>query len=271
MLWLLMASVGGLALTALKGARPVSREHWLLTIFALTCILHLQFSAVGWFYRYEAYLVILGIVCLPAAVRVAGIPSWGGFARLRFHYSNASAYLAVLIIFVLVLYPFAHRLGATLYKTPLATTNIYEQQYQMARFLNEYYANSVVVVNDIGAVSYKTNVEFVDLWGLGSLEVTRARRAGVTDPQFVLELTAARGAEIAVLLEHFDWFGGAPANWTRVGSWTVTSRNAVLADRTIVFYAVKHDEARLLEHNLREFSASLPPTVVQLVGQASRN
>ena len=39
----------------------------------------------------------------------------------------------------------------------IASRNIYEQQYQMALFCEEYYSNEGVVINDIGAVSYFSN------------------------------------------------------------------------------------------------------------------
>ncbi len=48
--------------------------------------------------------------------------------------------------------------------------NIYEQQVQSAKFLHQFYNTSKVVANDIGAISYYTNIHLLDIAGLGSVE-----------------------------------------------------------------------------------------------------
>jgi hypothetical protein len=44
--------------------------------------------------------------------------------------------------------------GVALINTPKATTNIYEQQYQMGLFIKEFYENKSIVANDIGAINF---------------------------------------------------------------------------------------------------------------------
>ena len=75
-----LALVALAAVTLLARWRsPSSREGTLLIVFIGTAILHLQYARTGWFYRYEAYLVALGIVA--AAVALDGLgdrvrPRW---------------------------------------------------------------------------------------------------------------------------------------------------------------------------------------------------
>ncbi|MDX1696293.1 MAG: hypothetical protein R3208_21185, partial [Ketobacteraceae bacterium] len=49
---------------------------------------------------------------------------------------------------------------------PIASNNIYQQQYQMHRFAVEYY-NKPLAVNDLGYVSYNNDNYVLDLWGAG--------------------------------------------------------------------------------------------------------
>src|SRR5262249_29726849 len=59
--------------------------------------------------------------------------------------------------------------------TPASSRAIYEQNYQMHRFVADFYRRPVGV-NDIGWVSYRNPNYVLDLWGLGS-ETARRKRA----------------------------------------------------------------------------------------------
>lgn len=61
--------------------------------------------------------------------------------------------------------------------TPLAASDLYEQQYQMARLAQSFYRRAVAV-NDLGLVAHGNNNYALDLWGLGSEQVRKARTAG---------------------------------------------------------------------------------------------
>ena len=99
-----------------------------------------------------------------------------------------------------------------LWKTPVASRNIWQQQYQMGLFLNEYYPQAAVAANDIGAIDYLADLHLVDLFGLASREVLQAKLGGEwqSDLAGALDrLTSAEGARIAVLYD--NWFGYNPA------------------------------------------------------------
>ncbi|KFF75154.1 hypothetical protein HX13_08015 [Chryseobacterium sp. P1-3] len=48
-------------------------------------------------------------------------------------------------------------------------------RYSLQDFLKKYYNNSKVVANDIGAISYFTDIHLLDFMGLGSNEIVHFR------------------------------------------------------------------------------------------------
>jgi hypothetical protein len=96
--------------------------------------------------------------------------------------------------------------------TPLAANNIYKQQYQMRRFVFEYF-KAPVAVNDLGYVSYKNDFDVLDLWGLGSLEAAKAR--GGNEPDWMEKITAKHKVQLAMIYE--SWFTpNTPKSWMRI-------------------------------------------------------
>jgi hypothetical protein len=60
------------------------RGQLLLVIYATTALLHIQFASVGWFFRYEAYLVAVGLLILAATLAEDGrqpVPAMLGHPR----------------------------------------------------------------------------------------------------------------------------------------------------------------------------------------------
>ena len=61
-------------------ARSATARH-LLAVALLGMLLHMQFAQVGWFYRYEGYLLLLGLLAVALALRhgAAAMPvAWRG-------------------------------------------------------------------------------------------------------------------------------------------------------------------------------------------------
>ena len=241
-----VAAIGLLA----RWRTPSSREGTLLLLFLGPTLLHLQYARTGWFYRYEAYLVALGIVAIGVALH--GV---GGTVR--------PAWLPVLLVSAALL-ACAIRGVRSYVETPGAVGNIYEQQIQMGRFLARFYAGQAVAANDIGAICYLADVRILDLWGLASREVAEAKLSGRYATRGIAELARARDVRVAVIYERWlEAAGGVPAEWVRAGRWRV-ARNVVLGDRTVAFYAVDPGEAAPLADHLRAFAPELPPGVEQL-------
>jgi hypothetical protein len=245
---LLVLLLAVLILTAVLPAPPAVRR-W-DAIFVVATLLHLQLAAIGWLFRYEAYLVAIGIVLVARHLADAGL-AFGerpGTARLAL---AAAAFVAAA--------PLLTRAVQSLREGPGAVKNIYEQQYQMGLFLREMPAGSTVMANDIGAVSYLADVRLVDLYGLATQETARARRAGQIDRALLTRLAAETPP--AAVIVYRSWFADSlPADWIEVGTWKVPDK-VVVADRTVSFYAPGPEPASRLAAALAAFQPRLPPTV----------
>ncbi len=253
----------GVVLDAAGGNRLGTRERLFVLLVVLTAGMHLFGAATGWFTRYEAYLVFLGVI----AAGVAWRPLLAD-ARLRLGEGDgrrkALVGACVLLLELVLAAPVAQRVSDGFGHLQAASKNIHDQQYQMARFLGRNYGGQAVLINDLGAVSYFSEARPIDMAGLATVEVARAmvaRPPGRTT-EFVDQLARAKGARIAVVFTSWLPEGKAPTSWIKVGSWTV-SDNIVCGDPTLDFYALDPEAAAILEANLREFMSSLPTDVKQ--------
>ena len=241
----------------LRGQRVFWQEKQLmLTMFLGTAVFHLLLSGVGQFYRYEAYLVGAGLLLICVNIGTA-IPET---AR------NAKAFRGGAIL-ALILLAFVERGLPSLRQIPIATTNIYEQQYQTARFLSRFYQNASVAANDVGAICYYANIDCFDLMGLANLYVARKRLAGEYDSRQLYTMTRMKDVTIAVAYE--KWFerpdfGGLPSEWSKVGEWEIEN-NIVCAGEIVSIYAVDLSARKTLISSLEQFAADLPPTVRQRI------
>jgi hypothetical protein len=232
-------------------------EFLTLSLFFATALIHMQFARVGWFYRYEAYLVVLGIYSCAVALRGLELTS----PALN---DRPGRSLAVYGIFTLcAIICFEPRAVGSLWLTPWATRNIYEQQYQMGRFLRQNYAGTSVVMNDIGAAGFLSDARIVDLYGLSTVEVARAKIHHRFTQSFRRTLAANTDSKIAVVYSTlFDNVGGLPPEWIRIGSWRILQNQICWGD-TVSFYAIDPGYRDKLIADLRSFEGDLPKDVVQ--------
>ncbi|MBN2356523.1 hypothetical protein JXO59_10440, partial [candidate division KSB1 bacterium] len=231
----------------------------LLILMALTAILlHLQYARLDWFYRYEAYLLGMAMTVL-----FLHIGNSGDFLmRTAWRKRSWIAPLSLWILLGLATSPLVVRSALAHHKTIPATKNIYEQQYQMGRFLQTFYNGASVAANDLGAINYLARLNCLDLTGLASYEVLLHIKNGTLSTAVIRELAAERGVQIAVVYN--AWYQGPialPEEWLPVGTWTIRN-NIVCGDSTVTFVAVDDAEARQLSTHLRAFSAQLPPGVI---------
>ena len=234
----------------------------MVIIFTATTLLHMTFAKTGSLYRYESYLVALGIFVISASLGKY-VPAK---FRVNFNRSQIPKYAAIVcfILFIspFVIRPFIWRGAVSLKKTLQATTNIFEQQYQMGLFLREHYQGAAVVANDIGAINFLADIKCLDLAGLGSLEVAKTIRGGTFGNRAIYEL-AKDNADIGIVYtDLYERYGGIPDEWLMVGQWTILD-NVVCGDDTISFYAVDAAQKDALAANLRAFSPEVPRRVFQ--------
>ncbi len=243
---------------ALSGA-----QRWGVLFFTVMFALHLQLARVGWFFRYESYLIFCGVLVL-ADIAASLLPSIqagqaGGAPARPLKFSPPLA--AGLVLALLLLLPLAYRGGNAMAAYPQAVGNIHEQQVQMGRFLRQFYNGQTVAANDIGAIAYLADVRLLDFVGLASRDVAQLRSSGLWSSREVRQLVDAH--QPALVMIYDLWFEEViPPEWERVGEWRIQN-NVVCGSDTVSFYAVDSVQQAQLVANLKAFSPKLPPRVIQ--------
>jgi len=243
-----------------------SKEHgfWHINnimrlIFVPACLLHLQLGRIGWFFRYEAYLVALGI--LTVSVQGRQFFSELKLGSLQFPkpgtgLDRKSLYGLGLVI--LFLAPLAGRGALSICLTPIASNNIYEQQYQMGLFLNRFYTGDAVLINDIGCANYLSDIVCIDKWGIGTLEIGQSLLNGSMSADVLRTIAVERNVKVAIL--YADGF--IPEEWEEVGRWTIRN-NVVTFNSTVSFFAVTASDRDRLIDSLVLFSSGLAEDVIE--------
>jgi hypothetical protein len=198
----------------------------------------LQLARVGWFFRYEAWLMGAGLALLAETLFEAARPRLAG---------------ALAVSVALLLLPRAVRAHGLVVP---AAKNIFDQQRQMGLFLSRELPDASVALNDIGEVSWLSDVHLLDLMGLASIDVARALRERRATPAVLQELLASHRVEVALV--HARLFRGAlPRSWIEVGTWRVPD-NVLLGEDTVTFFARDQSVANNVRAALQRFQPSLP-------------
>jgi hypothetical protein len=219
-------------------------------------VLHVCLVKIEWFYRYEAYVVGLGLAAVfMAACEAAATTAWRDMVS-----ASPLRRRAIGACVVVLALPLVSRAAEAILLTVPATGEVYKQQYQMGVFFRDHYAGDVIALNDIGAVSWLAPVEIVDLIGLASSDVADARRRNADDTALYAHVLQRHHAVAACVYEYY--FSGSralPASWRRVGEWDMGHHAAVSGER-VTFYAPPGHEARLARA-LDDFAPRLPSGV----------
>lgn len=231
----------------------------LLIIFIGTALLHMVAARTGWFYRYEAYLIALGIITIAISISeyLPAVSKWDK--------TLISKNLALILIIFVLFTSLVGRGYCSFNEVPTATHNIYDQQYQMGLFIQEYYKGDAVSLNDVGAVNYATDIKSIDLLGLSGLNVSKA----ILKENYTIEDidNITRQNHVKVVIVYEDLYkkyltGGLPSNWIKVGQWKINNRITCFMD-TVSFYVIDPEDEKNLTENLQKFSTQLPPDVQQ--------
>ncbi|HEY3249640.1 MAG TPA: hypothetical protein VGK25_00850 [Ignavibacteria bacterium] len=235
-----------------------SRNFNLLILLIINVALYIVYSRSGWSYRYQSFIVSLSIFVF-SIILYKYIVSQSFFGPGKYSRLVVSS----LIFLVVIIQGFY---GIKLISSvPASTKNIYEQQYQMGMFLKEYYNGNAIALNDIGTCNYFADIRCIDLWGLSNLEISKSRRNGNFNNQFIRDITTRYDVRIAIVYD--SWFeedGGTilPKEWIKAGEWKITD-NIIAGDDVVSFYAVNSKEESQLIKNLKAFSSKLPGSVLQ--------
>src|SRR5260221_66939 len=231
------------------------RQHrsyiYYIIILTLCIVLHLVFASTGWFYRYEAYLIVCAIPILSIIFYKFG----GAFLKGR----SIPALAMITLAAFMLLSPFVWRSAYGYATAKKACLNIYDQQLQMSRFLKEHYNRDTVAANDISAISFYSNVNVVDLFGLGNIEVARSKKGNYWTSPFLDSLVRARKVKLAIVYD--EWYEKALLDhWTKVATWKIPN-NVICGADNVTFYSITKENSDSLSSHLHRFQPSLPPGV----------
>ena len=261
MLFLVLALAASLVVRFARGAGFWSYPTLLLGLTLTGTVAHLQLAALGWFYRYEAYLVAAGCVVITLSLADV-LPRWP--ARDWRQPATWAALAAVALTLGLVSLPFWQRTVESGNTLVAGCRNIYEQQHQMARFLHRYYEGEGVAANDIGNIAFYADTRICDTAGLVNQEVMRRIRAGTYDQAALRGLLARYDVQVIVVYDTWAGiYGGQLPEWgVPVGRWIIPD-NRVCASQTVSFYAPRPELVPRLVRALQDFAAELPADVTQ--------
>lgn len=256
-LWMILAGAFLVLHLAIHHRRRNLRIQFLLITFLGTSALHLQFARIGWSFRYEAYLTCLGLVTV--GLSLSELNPNASIRPVRPKTIWHHRIMALLVLFASL--AFLRRGMWAWQMIPGGTHNVYDQQYQVAQFLDRFYEAESVALNDIGAPNYYTDIRSLDMIGLSSIDVARARRSHTFDADWVSVSAASRNVEVAVVYE--SWLGEyIPSHWVKVGEWQIQEK-VTAGDDTVAFYAPSSTDATVLAENLASFASRVPADVTQ--------
>ncbi len=161
----------------------------------------------------------------------------------------------VLLALAAVTLPWQADTVQILLKTPQACHNIYQQQYQMHRFVTEYY-RAPIAVNDLGWVSFRNPHYVLDLWGIGDEGSRRARLA--QDPSWPARQVEQH--DVGAALVYDRWFRERlPEDWIPVAYLRLVGERITPGDEVVTFYATGPESFQGVLKSVRRLRATLPP------------
>jgi hypothetical protein len=259
LLTIIALDFAGKAQYNLKSIINLFKDNAMVFITFAAVLLHGLFAGFGWLYRYEAYLFVL----LYLSFYLVAIK------KTELYKKGRAILIAALFI---LLFPYSVdrlRSSRTVIKT--AGKNVYDQQIQMSRFLHTYYDEEKVMANDIGAITYYSNIDLLDLIGLGTNSVLkhmlkyklygRALWVGVMG-----YVTKYPYNQYKIILVYDHWFGlQTQENYERLG-WIKAAEltiknNVICGGDTVSFYTSDYSMLAELKENLIQFKDDIPEDV----------
>jgi hypothetical protein len=242
-----------LALWLVKEVKKGSQGNqavWVWVVL-LVSVAHFVLARYGHVYRYEAYLMALSwLVVWKVLVQ-------SGLFQEEFQLSGWLKKNQVQAVFLILLVasPLYRSLESYLNGSK-AIVNIYEQQVQMARFVQSHYSKQAVGAIDVGAIAYYSDCRLEDLWGLGTLSYAKLKLQGRYRPAEIDSVCREQHLDLVI------GYGNPirEPGWVKAESWVIRD-NRVCARDTIDFYALTPKSLAELEDKLNRFRPNLPASV----------
>lgn len=216
--------------------------------------MHFVAGRFGWYNRYEIYILSFSIISF-LYLYSQNIVAW---INNRFQNNNVVKFIAASGI-ITTIFGFNYILG--LFTIPVASNNIYQQHYQMHRFIQEYYKKPVAV-NDLGYVSYNNNNYVLDLYGLASKDALNYRSENNQDDNWMVTLSEKYNVEFAMI--YSDWFAHIPEHWIKIGELKISRKKITPAKSTVDFYVMNKGVYQDIMGQLKYYVKTLPEDVLFL-------
>jgi hypothetical protein len=233
-----------LTLAGMAWKQPDRVRRFALSGAAVAAGLHLLFGPFNWFYRYEVYIVFFSaLVLISTLYELPKIPlGW----------------------YALALLGCSHLYIQALHDTITNSKDIYLQQYQMHRFVTEFYTGNVAI-NDLGLVSYRRRPgqQVLDLAGLGSVEATLEKNKNAA---WLDAVTREHHDGLAMIYE--VGFPAQPADWKRLGVLCIPNPPVFLGGRCVSYFATPMEPIETTQQEFNAFVKTLPPEIIVSPGTA---
>jgi hypothetical protein len=143
-----------------------------------------------------------------------------------------------------------------LWATPGASEAIYGQQYQMHRFITDYY-HGTVAVNDLGEVAFRHGDGYVlDLFGLASIEAARQPKK---DEAWTGAMVREHDAGLVMVYPNLF---GIPNDWSKIGDLCLKRAVKGLGNRCVSFYSTQPEGTPALRKEFSLFAKTMPSQTV---------
>lgn len=222
------------------------KDYFLIIVFSLLMVCHSMFADLKGMFRYEAYILVGFCMVLIPKMK----PFFVNFKNKVIDEKLISGLIIMNVVLMGYKCWVAHMM------LEKGGKNVYEQQFQSAKFLHTYYNRSKVVANDIGAITYYTDIHLLDIAGLGSVETIRFNEAkkhfDKSFKTFLTEYCHKNKYEMAVVYE--NWLQGeVPDGWKKVAVLKIQDKFSVAQDE-VSFYSIDHRNLQQLKDNIKAFN-----------------
>lgn len=210
--------------------RGEGRERLLAAACAAGVLMHLAAGRFGWFHRYGAYMWAFSVVIC--------------FHIFRPFFEKHRVFSTLLLLAASANYMTGYA------RIPGASSNIYRQQYQMARF-SACWLTEPVAVNDLGLVALYSEHYVLDLWGLATPEALD----GASDPVWVDSAASARGVGLAIV--YSDELPGI-RHWSKIARMELHPPLVVCPQGGVDFMAAPWADIDHYSELVDDFAETLP-------------
>jgi hypothetical protein len=229
----------------LNSLKTTIKENLIYAIIFIALIGHLMFASTGWLYRYDAYLIALLILSIAFAADKIGERI--GYATI----------IVSILFFMFLSESFKDRYQKGNFTLKYANKNIYDQQIQMAKFLKKSFNNSTIVANDIGSITYFTDIKLYDLVGLGSTDILDMKK--YHPDQFD---NYVNSLHYDLMIVYDNWFHEINFTNRNKIAQLIIQNNEICGGDVVNFYLPNESENKAYAYRaLEEFKKEIPADV----------